>query len=335
MSSNADIELLARLAPVRDEDLVATTQAPEARAVLALILAIPIDDSPPRRAARVDVKQRRRRWLAVPVVAVAVAATAVAVLVSTTGSSTASAAAATLRKAATVAQAQAPLIPGPGQFVYTKSVDAYINTVVPAGGADAAYNVLVPHVREVWLGRNGGRVYQTNGTPQFPTAQDRQRWMAAGQPELTEPPMDAKLSPTPPLDLPTDVNALYDRLKREASAPGDDNPLYLEMFTLVGDSLRETAATPAQRAALYEVAARLPGVQLLGPLKDSVGRPGVAVAMTADGVRHTLIFDPATSALLAEEQMAVENIRNYPAGTPVGYSTYVVRAIVDSETATP
>jgi hypothetical protein len=334
VSSNANMESLTRLAPVHDEDLVLETQTPEARAVLAQILAIPIDDSPPRRAAGVELKHRRR-WLAVPAVAVAVAATTIAVLGSTSGSGTASAAAATLRKAATVAQAQAPLRLGPGQYVYTKSVDAYINTVVPADGAGAAYNVLVPHVREVWLGRDGGRVYQTNGTPRFPTTQDRERWIAAGRPDLSEPPMDAALSPTPPLDLPTDVNALYDRLKHEASAPADDNPLYLEMFTLIGDSLRETAATPAQRAALYQVAARLPGIELLSPVKDSAGRDGVAVAMTADGVRHTLIFDPATSALLAEEQIAVENIRNYPAGTRIGYSTYLVHAIVDSQTATP
>lgn len=112
--------------------------------------------------------------------------------------------------------------------------------------------------------------------------------MAAGQPDLSEPPPAAKLSRTPPLDLPTDANALYDHLKREASAPGDDNPLNLEMFTLVGDSLRETAATPAQRAALYQVAARLPGIELLGSIKDSAGRPGIGVAMSNHGIRFTL-----------------------------------------------
>ncbi len=335
MSNNANIELLAQLAPVSDEDLVSETQTPEARAVLAQILSVPIDDSSPRHAAGVDVR-RRRRWLAVPVVAVAVAATAIAVLVSTSGSSTPSAAAATLRKVATVARAQAPLTPGPGQYVYTKSVDAYVNTVVPAGGAAAAYNVLVQHVREVWLGRNGGRVYQTNGTPQFPTGQDRQRWLAAGQPDLSEPPMDAKLSRTPPLDLPTDANALYDRLKREASAPGDDNPLNLEMFTLVGDSLRETAATPAQRAALYQVAARLPGIELLGPVKDSAGRSGIGVAMSNHGIRFTLVLDPETSALLAEESVALPGNRyGYPADFRTGYATYLVHTIVDSETSTP
>ena len=79
MSGNANVELLARLAPVRDEDLVSETQTAEARAVLAQILSIPLDDSPPRRATGLDVRHRRR--LAVPVVAMAVAATAIAVLV--------------------------------------------------------------------------------------------------------------------------------------------------------------------------------------------------------------------------------------------------------------
>jgi hypothetical protein len=38
------------------------------------------------------------------------------------------------------------------------------------------------------------------------------------------------------------------------------------MFVEVGDALSEVLepATPAQRAALYEVAARIPGVELLG-----------------------------------------------------------------------
>lgn len=332
MNSNANIERLAGLARVRDEDLVSETRTPEARALLAQIVATSVDGSPAIRPAHVR-SPRRRRWLAVPALAAAVAATAFAVLVSSGEDSTASAAAATLRRAASVARTQAPLTPGPGQYVYTKSINAYTNTIVPANGAAAAYTALVPHVREIWLGRDDGRLHETSGTPEFLTAQDRQRWVAAGRPDLPETPSESKLPPTRPLNLPTDPNAVYDRLEQEASAT--DNPVYVEMFTLIGDSLRETAATPAQRAALYQVAARLPGIELLGAVEDSAGRPGVAVAMSGDhAIRSTLIFDPDTSALLAEEQVALAgNPYGYPAGMRIGYATYLVQKIVNSDTA--
>jgi len=122
---------------------------------------------------------------------------------------------------------------------------------------------------------------------------------------------------------------LYTRLEQEASAT--DNPVTIQMFTLIGDSLRETAATPAQRAALYQVAARLPGVELVGSVKDRAGRPGVAVALSDHAVRSTLIFDPVTSALLAEEQAVLAgNPYGYPASTRTGYATYLVQKIVNS-----
>jgi len=50
--------------------------------------------------------------------------------------------------------------------------------------------------------------------------------------------------------------------------PGD-----WETFAIIGDLLRETHAPPALRAALYEVAANLSGVEYIGEVKDAVGRP--------------------------------------------------------------
>ena len=332
MSSSATIERLAELAVVRDEDLAAETRTPQARALLSRILEIELDASPPTPSRR-KRPLPRRRWLAIPAIAVAIAASVVAVLVSGGGSDTAGAAAATLRKAASVAGLQTPLVPGPGEFLYTKSVNAYTNTVVPVGGAATAYTYLVSHVREAWLGPNGGRLYETTSNPRFLTAKDRERWIAAGRPNLTEGPSQNKLPPTQPLDLPSDPEALYTRLKQDARGHGAG--LYREMFTLIGDSLRETAATPAQRAALYQVAARIPGVELVGTVKDSAGRPGVAVTMSDHGIRFTLIFDPNTSALLGEEQVALEgNSYGYAPGTRVGSATYLVQKIVDSDTAT-
>jgi hypothetical protein len=110
------------------------------------------------------------------------------------------------------------------------------------------------------------------------------------------------------------------------------------MFVLVGDDLRETAASPAQRAALYEVAARIPGVELVGRVTDSAGRPGIAVAMTdtSSRSRQVLIFDPTTSQLLAEEQTVVAgNEFGWPSGTVMGRTTYLEHAVVGSNTEVP
>jgi hypothetical protein len=75
---------------------------------------------------------------------------------------------------------------------------------------------------------------------------------------------------------------------------------------LVGDLLRESYASPQLRAALYQVGANLPGVQLIGAAKDKLGGSGIAVAYTNVGIRHELIFDPGTSAPLGERTVVVD-----------------------------
>jgi hypothetical protein len=152
---------------------------------------------------------------------------------------------------------------------------------------------------------------------------------------VTEPLPHAK-----PLDLPTDPDALYAKLQWEATGHGAGT--YEEMFTLVGDALRGSDADPspgpAERAALYEVAARIPGVELVGPATDRIGRHGVAVAYSSSSnhERHELIFDPKTATLLEEQDVALAgNFLDYPAGTVTGYATYVANAVVDRLGARP
>jgi len=60
------------------------------------------------------------------------------------------------------------------------------------------------------------------------------------------------------------------------------------------------------RAVIYQVAASIPGVELAGNAVDPIGRPGAAVTKTTDywggSQRLMLIFDPNSSALLAQEK---------------------------------
>lgn len=281
----------------------------------------------------------RRRWLVTAAGVTAAAAAAAAFLgPDSTGEGTASAAT-VLRQAAVATRAQpAPPRPGPGEYLYVKSESAYLTVTVSR--EDQAYAVLVPRVRELWVGPDGGRMRETSGEPRFLSDRDRELWIAAGQPREQEVWTEAVEAP-PALELPSNPDALYERL--EAQSQGHPEGVHEEMFTLLADALRETmlrylTATPAQRAALYEVAARIPGVELVGRVTDPVGRNGMAVAMTsgADGLRHMLVLDPDTGELLSEEQRVLdENEFGYPAGTRIGYATYVDVAIVDSDRERP
>jgi len=132
-------------------------------------------------------------------------------------------------------------------------------------------------------------------------------------------------------NLPTDTAQLRQLIvdrKVEGGPAGD-----AETFTIIGDLLRETYAPPALRAALYHIAAGLPGVQLIGTVKDQAGRTGTAVAYASRGLRQELIFDPATSALLAEQSVVADPAAaqmDVPAGTVMGWAVYLASGVVDS-----
>jgi len=342
MRSYADAEVLIKeLATVDDAELTGSADSPHARSLFASIVA------QPERVAR-------RRWYVAAAAATAMGAAAVGLVVGGShGTATASAATA-LKKASSTAGKQAPLVAQPGQFVYTKTQYTSLSTMqarltarvqraeraLLRGKQSAAltYGALIPWSRESWIGPTGGRMRQVPGRPTFVTDRDRELWIADGRPSFTGP-TAADWTPLPaakPLDLPTDPDALYRQLRRETTSYGDRQDA--EMFVLVGDALRETNASPAQRAALYAVAARIPGVQLLGRVTDAAGRPGIAVAKDDDvnHIRSTLVFDPQTSVLLAEEESTLAgNSFGYAAGTPVDAATYLVTAIVGSLDARP
>jgi hypothetical protein len=98
--------------------------------------------------------------------------------------------------------------------------------------------------------------------------------------------------------LPTDTTGLRARVREMAAITG--NNIDQEMFIDIGDLLRETPAPPKLRAALYNVAATIPGVKLLGPMTDHAGRPGVGVGRK-DVV---LIFDVHDGRLLEDREQA-------------------------------
>jgi hypothetical protein len=310
-------------------------------AELDLLRSLPTPTVGPSEEARTRARQRlarhiqrapsaRRQRLLVPAV-VLTAAVAVAAFASIGGRGTGSASAAPLlhrmASVASVQKAQQPLTAG--HFWYAKWVVGWMS-----GGN--SWNAVNPGVRESWLAPNGsGYIHERWSKPTFPTAADRQGWIADGRPQVYPPEDSAELPPSPRHHLPTDPEALYATIHDEAVGHG--NSTDAEMFTLVADALRDPTS-PELRASLYDVAARIPGVELVGPAVDRLGRHGVAVA-DVDGKiheRHELIFDPRTSALLGEEYTQLDgNPYGYPTGTVTGYTSYAVSGVVDRIGARP
>jgi hypothetical protein len=236
--------------------------------------------------------------------------------------------------AATAASQPAEPPPGPGQYFYTRSREAYLTTSVEA---TRAWSVLVPRIRQTWIAANGvGRARAVAAKPEFLTAGQRRAWKAAGSPHLGSGGVeDFALSGQPFLDtsnLPTEPKALHRLIEARKIPLVGGPPGEAETFTLIGDMLRNTYLPPAFRAALYRVVAELPKVELRGEVKDPVGRTGIGVAYTKGSTTHELIFDPETSALLGEREVAARRIPELqvPAGTETGSVTYLESKVVDS-----
>lgn len=322
------IQLLARANPVDAGALADADRSPEAEETLARILATP------RRAPR----RLRRRWtvaLAAGALLAVAGALIPAALLPDERLGASEAAARELVRAATVAERQRPVALVPGSYAYTKSQSFDLTTTVVEG---RGFSALIPHTREAWIGTDGsGRLRETSGNPIFLGSDDRAAWQAAGSPPLRERTSDRRFGPEElhMLDLaslPTEPDALYERIREQAAAT--DVPTNVEMLVVIGDLLRETAAPPALRAALYRVAARIEGIELIGRVTDRAGRRGVAVGITSDysgaRTRKILIFDPETSTLLAERTVLLERVQWLDADPPVviGDSLYLASGVV-------
>jgi len=247
------------------------------------------------------------------------------------------AAAAVLHRAA--AAASAALAPS-GRYAYTEAT-----TITSATDTDdPPFTALIPAVQETWIAADGsGQIRTVNGTPYFPSERDRSRWLAHGSPPLGLSPgsvtverlrvrpdaaalaqrdpatldareLDALLNA--PAFLPTDT----DRLERvlEEYAKTKDPPAESMMFNQLEDLLTNPYASGALRSAAYRVLARMNGIELRGPTRDPAGRPGTAIDFPAGytwALRHRLIIEPATGAVLTEETLLGQP-NDEVAGTP-------------------
>jgi hypothetical protein len=122
-------------------------------------------------------------------------------------------------------------------------------------------------------------------------------------------PIDLSRLPIDPSDLLAEARA--GTLPGIRPGPGASN-IASGLFGL----LVQPTASPELRAALYTAAASLPETQLLGQSRDEIGRPGIAIAFSAQSARFEVILDPKTSNVLETKTMRAD--------PPTGPETWVV-----------
>jgi hypothetical protein len=328
---------------------------------------IPLDDAVERRALdqtrhrlqaavaapRAGAPRRRRptaRWLLVA----GLTAAFVVVVASLPGGSVrdggrigpATASARTLLQRAARAisgQAWRPL--SSGQWLYFRQLGSNPGHNGPASGHANS-------VEQVWIAANGAaRIVQRPGVvsggdvllfhqsrDEILAEQQRQRLgshlrvMAYGQPYYWGAGPDYQQL----IRLPTNPAKLRRWIERKAvnphssCAPGvsDCNTFSFVEALLIGGPL-----PPKVSAALYRVIADLPGMRLIGPTRDPLGRPGVAVGYFfahQPGLAE-LIFNPKTGAFLGERGISLNSkIMHAPVGSVVDWSAIKDQGVVNS-----
>jgi len=302
------------------------------------------------RAGRPSPSRRRRiRSAIAAVAALAVVAIVLAIVLPGGAPGGPSAAAASLlhRFERIARNAQPEPTPEPGQYVYSET-RSEASRVFVSGDGKFRFVYRVPMTEQRWLGLDGsGKVITSTGQPSFPTAADRaaySAYVASGDTTADGWVFDWGASTTDlyaagelwwrdTSGLPTDpaeLGRLIDERKIVGGPPGD-----WESFALATDLIRDSYARPELRSALYSYMSGLSGIEVLGATTDGIGRTGIALASTHDGLRHVFVFDRKTAKILEAREVALEpdqGVYENPgpgefayagAGQPIYTATYV------------
>ncbi|MEU7173782.1 MULTISPECIES: CU044_5270 family protein [Micromonospora] len=204
---------------------------------------------------------------------------------------------------------------GQGDYVYIRSRVAFAEV------GDGPARLQPVHEREIWIPRNergDGLLRQPFlNVPIIGVIPDRET--------LTDVTPNAAL-----VDLPSNPDALLEKLYRERGGRGEGNSRDGAAFTAIGDILRESLVPPRTTAALYQAAAKIPGVEVVRGVTDAAGRRGVAVAYTEGSRRKEWIFDEQTYEYLGERSYLVADTAEGPAGTVLGTTAVLQRALVSN-----
>lgn len=258
-------------------------------------------DAAGMRVAALRRGRRQRRWGISALVGAAAAGVLLAVPLFTAGPASAEG---VLLAAADAAGRQADVAAGAPYWHVASEVD---------------YPTTEPFRREIWQARDGQSILRDEmlaaqaaaaaGTSTLDPALIRTEGLVnegpvqsaifvVGGEVLTWQDLDA---------LPTDATELGAFLREKVSGhqAGEDN----ELWESVTGLLQESPASPALRRALWQVAASIPDVELVGAMTDSAGRHGTAVErnqLDQGWYRVLYILDPADGTLLETQDIDAE-----------------------------
>lgn len=254
----------------------------------------------------------RRKWVLAPLTVAAAFALVLALGLPGGEGGSESGGIAALNNVAAAAAAVPPTAELPFLFLKTSSLS--VDTTVAGGETWSVYDA---EVREAWASPDGsGHVRTETQPPAFVGPGDRAAWEAAGSPNFlshgfagsaTEKDLPgggfADVS-----DLPTNPDLLAHRLCHEAEEGHGSAPVTARMLELIAEGLRNPTVDPEQRAALYQAAQEIPGIEYQGHTSDPDGRPGVAVGISSSysggPTTYSLVYDPASTEVLAYEAKA-------------------------------
>ena len=288
----------------------------------------PVDGSRAGSRGRRQHPDRRRAHRSAPALTAAIAIglgvviVAVVIAFGSGSTSPSSAAGAELQKLAGVAAVQRPATPpADGYFLHVTSIQA-------GGVVQGNCTAIVPQRRQIWINATGaGRILEIPDRPSFLSARDKLACEASHQALLRDSAQrsDTWYAPgcydlgdasrlTGSFEDPQTLLRRMHAIHGGPSGPSAD-------FEIVGDFLRESDASPALRAAIYRAAATIPGVRLVGPATDRLGRHGIAMSLTSHDSAYPdttfeLIFAPHDSTLLAEQ------ITRTSTGQQIGWGVY-------------
>ncbi|MEU8256785.1 CU044_5270 family protein [Micromonospora inaquosa] len=218
-----------------------------------------------------------------------------------------------LNRMAAVATDKAGPPSGEGGYVYIRSRGAFAEL------GDGPARLRPVHEREIWIPRDE----RGDGLLQQPFFHAPIVGVIPQRETLTDVTPNAAL-----VDLPEDPDALLAKLYRERQQRGRGNSRDGAAFTAIGDILRESLVPPDTSAALYRAAAKIPGVEVVRGVADAAGRRGIAVAHTERSRRDEWIFDEQTFDYLGERSYLVADTVDGPAGTVLGTTAVLQRAVV-------
>ncbi|WIX99025.1 CU044_5270 family protein [Amycolatopsis mongoliensis] len=194
-----------------------------------------------------------------------------------------------LTEAASAALREPATPPRPDQFLYVKTEHVDHST------------------REIWLSVDGTRDGLLGKDTKLPACHDGKAPYSGPYDRKKKGTLeDCRPTPAYRADLPTTADAMLAYLRTLPGGKESINSMGKNVLTLAD----ERALTPASYAALYQAAAKAPGLRALDHVTDAAGRPGVGITWRnpADPPEFrgvVMVFDAETHQFLGTEDTAV------------------------------